>query len=77
MICIGIITIILGLMLLSIQLYSLKFINILEILAGLPVLTESPLIYMKEPVIYISIIIDLIIIIIGIGIIFCGKSRKK
>lgn len=72
----GILAIILGGILLSLELYGLKIINLLEIASRYAIRT-SPFYYLEgEPVIILAVLIPLIIIVFGIILITWDKHFK-
>jgi len=69
----GIAAIIFGGIILSLELYFLKFVYLLERKSGFP-WKESPLSYLQEPNIQLAIFITLSIIILGIVLIVWDKN---
>jgi len=72
---IGSIAVILGGLLLSLELYGLKFFLLVERMSGVP-WRESPLDYLQEPNVILAMIITCSIIIYGMTLIIIDKLSE-
>ncbi len=70
----GSMAVVLGLTLLSVELYGLKFIHVLMIQSGYK-FRESALEYLLEPNIFLAILIS--IVIISLGIVSIANTKKS
>ncbi len=68
----GIISVILAGLILSLELYGLKFIYLTELKSGFP-WKETPLSYLQEPNILLAIFITFIVIVFGVIVIVKNK----
>lgn len=71
----GSIAVIFGGLLLSLELYGLKFILLMERISGVA-WRESPLDYLQEPNVILAILITIGIIIYGVALIIIDKLSK-
>jgi hypothetical protein len=72
----GILAVIFGAILLSIELYGLKFIHLMELKSGFP-WKESPLSYLSEPNVIFAVLISIFVILLGIFLIVKDKIHFK
>lgn len=66
-----------GVAILSLELYGLEFLNVLQCINGRPVQFDSRFSYLSQPVILIAFLLDLVMIASGMIMIGIGCRGKK